>query len=210
MFFAGGIIFGGMKDSLRAVWRWVRWPLYVLVVGYVLLVIYDVQRLFDIDKTNEAVAAIHAQKITLADVQGSNLPPVPDQAENDATVAGIDKNNNGVRDDVELAIFKKYPNSAKIRAAELQYAMTTQLMLTKVYNKETWVAAAQEVARGNLCIGMTTEDFHLYLSRYREIDSLEINNSARKTAQDKAYDFTTGHGDREGSLCDIDLKTLPN
>src|SRR3972149_3364926 len=149
-----------MKDSLRAVWRWVRWPLYILVAGYVLLVIYDVQRVFDIDKTNEAVAAIHAQKITLADVTGQNLPPVPDQAENDATIAGIDKNNNGIRDDVELAIFKKYPTSAKIRAAELQYAMALQLMLTKVTNTETWIAAAQEVGRGNLCIGMTTKDFH--------------------------------------------------
>ena len=212
MFFAGGIIFGGMKDSLRAVWRWVRWPLYVLVVGYVLLVIYDVQRLFDIDKTNEAVAAIHAQKITLADVQGTNLPPIPDQAENDATIEGIDKNNNGVRDDVELAIFKKYPNSAKIRAAELQYAMATQLMMTKVTNSETWIAAAEETSRGNACIGLTIPDKNLktYIARSEEVEELVRNTSERKIANDKAYDFTTSFGLPNTDICNVKLDTLPN
>ena len=123
-----------MKDFLRAVWRWVRWPVLVLGFLYAVLVGFRTFVLFDEEKTAEAVAQIHAQKITLADVMGTTLPPAPDQAENDATVAGIDKNNNGIRDDVELAIFKKYPNSAKIRAAELQYAMALQLMLTKVTN----------------------------------------------------------------------------
>ena len=56
---------------------------------------------------------------------GTNLPPQPYEPENDATVAGLDKNNNGIRDDVELAIFAKYPKSAKIRAAELQYPTNT-------------------------------------------------------------------------------------
>src|SRR3989344_3884166 len=185
-----------MKDSLRAVWRWVRWPLYGLVVGYVLLVIYDVQRLFDIDKTNEAVAAIHAQKITLEDVQGSNLPPVPDQAENDATVAGIDKNNNGVRDDVELAIFKKYPNSAKIRAAELQYASALQMELTKVTNTETWKAVAEEDGRAHLCILQTKAD-------RKEIEFLVFNTQIRKDAQIKAFEFITSFGPASGTVCDV-------
>ncbi len=62
---------------------------------------------------------------------GKHLPLTPNKEENDATVAGIDNNGNGIRDDVELAIFAKYPNSAKIRAAELQYAMALQLMIKK-------------------------------------------------------------------------------
>jgi len=193
------------------VWRWVRWPVYILAGAYVVLLIWDAVRLADVDKTAKAVAAIHAQKITLADVTGDTMIKTGvDQATYDATVAGIDSNSNGIRDDVEMAIWKKYPNSAKIRAAELQYAMALQLMLTKVTNNGTWVAAAQEVGRGNLCIGMTTEDFHLYLSRYREVDALVVNNPARKAAQDRAYDFTIGHGDKEGDVCDINLNTLPN
>src|SRR3990167_1471135 len=192
-----------MKDSLRTIWRWVKWPIYILAAGYVLLVIYDIQRLFDIDKTNEAVAAIHAQKITLADVQGTNLPPVPDQAENDATVAGVDKNNNGVRDDVELAIFKKYPNSAKIRAAELQYAMTEQMYLTRVFNTETWKAVAEEVGRAHLCV------LDVDANR-KEVEAWTSNTQLRKETRTKAFEFITTHGDAPGKPCDVDISTLPN
>ena len=42
-------------------------------------------------------------------VNGHTLPPEPDKALNDATLFGIDTNNNGVRDDVERYIYKKYP-----------------------------------------------------------------------------------------------------
>ena len=41
------------------VWRWVKWPVIVVVVAYALLVIWDVFRLNDVDKTNAAVVAIH-------------------------------------------------------------------------------------------------------------------------------------------------------
>ena len=41
-------------------------------------------------------------------VDGHTLPPEPDKALNDSTLLGIDTNNNGVRDDVERWIYKKY------------------------------------------------------------------------------------------------------
>ena len=201
MFFAGGIIFGGMKDSLRAVWRWVRWPLYILAVGYVLLVLYDVQRLFDIDKTNEAVAALHAQKITLEDVQGTNLPPIPDQAENDATIEGIDKNNNGIRDDVELAIFKKYPSDKKARGAALQYASAEQMYLTKVFNTETWKAVAEETGRAVGCLINSELNF----KELETIEGLVANTQKRKETRTKAFEFITSHGDAKGVSCDVSL-----
>ena len=201
-----------MKSFLHVVWRWVRWPLMVLVFLYAVLVGFRTVMLFDEDKTAEAVAAIHAQKITLSDVEGKNLPPVPDKAENDATIAGIDKNNNGIRDDVELAIFKKYPNSAKIRAAELQYAMATQLMMTKVYNSETWIAAAEETSRGNACIGQTIPDKNLktYIARSDEVEQLVRNTPERKIANDRAYDFTTSFGLPNNDICNVDLTALQN
>ena len=200
-----------MKEFLRAVWRWVRWPVLVLGFLYAVLVGFRTVMLFDEDKTNAAVAEIHAQKITLADVMGTGLPPAPDKAENDATVAGIDKNNNGIRDDVELAIFKKYPNSAKIRAAELQYAMALQLMLTKVTNSETWIAAAKETSRGNLCIGdVFQDDFVNYLAHSEEVEKLVTNTPQRQQAEDRAYDFTTSYGLPNTEICNVDLDTLPN
>ena len=187
-----------MKDSLRAVWRWVKWPLIVLAVLYAIDVAWAVWYRSNEAQTNAAVAAIHAQKITLADVMGTNLPPVPDQAENDATVAGIDKNNNNIRDDVELAIFKKYPNSAKIRAAELQYAMTEQMYLTKVTNTETWKAVAEEVGRAQLCALEVKAD-------WEAAGKLVFNNKLRLGAQEKVFEFITGYGPAKGTACDVSL-----
>ena len=74
---------------------------------------------YNLDKTNEQVVKIHNTKLMMDDVIGKNLPPDPG-AEADKTVQGIDANKNGIRDDVELAIFKAYPDSAKTRAVMLQ------------------------------------------------------------------------------------------
>jgi hypothetical protein len=201
-----GGFFGGsngrlinMKGSLKVIWLWVKWPVLVLVVAYGALVIWRTFVLFDEDKTKEAVAGIHAARITLADVNGDNLPPVPDQAENDATVEGVDKNNNGIRDDVELAIFAKYPNDKKARAAALQYAMTEQMYLTKVTNMETWKAVAEEVGRAESCLIRAktgSEDFEL-------ISDLVFNSSQRKAIRTEVFNYITSHGDAEGTPCDI-------
>jgi len=41
-------------------------------------------------------------------IHGHTLPPEPDPVVNNATLGGVDSNGNGVRDDVERAIYKKY------------------------------------------------------------------------------------------------------
>ena len=43
----------------------------------------------------------------------SNLPPMPDPKANDATLAGIDTTGIGVRDDVQIWIFKNYTTTIK-------------------------------------------------------------------------------------------------
>jgi len=52
----------------------------------------------------EAVEVIH----------GYTLPPEPDKIINNSTLLGIDSNNNGVRDDVEIWILKKYKDKHPI------------------------------------------------------------------------------------------------
>lgn len=186
-----------MKDSLLRVWQWVKWPLFVLVVLYVAAVVWRTFDMFDEDKTAAAVAEIHAQKVTLADVDGSKLPAAPDSAVNDATVEGIDANGNGIRDDVELAIFEKYTDQ-KARAAALQYAMAEQMYLTKVYNTETWKAVAEETTRAHLCVMETEVDRKI-------IESFVFNTEIRKDAEKKAYEFTTSHGEAPGQVCDVEF-----
>ena len=47
-------------------------------------------------------------------IHGYILPPEPDPAINNSTLLGIDSNNNGVRDDVEIWILKKYKDKHPI------------------------------------------------------------------------------------------------
>lgn len=204
-----------MKYWQRA-WRVVRWLILAVVLLYIGLVLYRIPAVREQEKTAEVVAQIHAQKITLADVMGKALPPAPDPQENNATVAGIDKNDNGIRDDVELAIFKEYPNSAKIRAAELQYAMTEQLFLTKVFNTETWKAVAEADSRASFCVSLTYPRTNLKTfgqvidSRIKEVESLVFNTQQRRMSKDSAFEFTTSYGLNSTNACDVNLANLPN
>jgi hypothetical protein len=190
------VLLDDVKASLAKVWRFARWPLLVVLALYAALVIYRIPAVGEKKRTAEAVARIHAQKITLDDVMGKNLPPAPDPASVDATVAGVDANKNNIRDDVELAILKKYPSSARIRAAELQYAMAEQMYLTQVFNTETWKAVAEETGRANICMSLTK-------ANEEYVESLVFNTPVRKQAQEKAFEFITSHGSAAGTPCDI-------
>ncbi len=176
-------------------------------------------------KTQKAVDFINSQKITLFDVFGNNLPPKPDQAQNDSTISGIDTNHNFVRDDVELAIYQRYPNSAKIRSAMLQYAQALQLELTQVVDSGTLVATIRKESRGMNCVAETgpeisLKDPHEKIlaglavgdDRQKEIDDLVLNTDLRKKKQSDVFEkyMTTYSIPATDQECDIDSLTLPN
>jgi hypothetical protein len=181
-------------------------------------------RLYQKNQTEKAIEFINSKKITLDDVMGKNLPSEPDKKVNDSTIAGIDANKNYIRDDVELAIFKKYPNSAKIRAAELQYAQALQLELTQVSNSKTLVPVMQKEDYGSLCIGKTAPDVSLKDSREKiiaalavgenrtkEVETLVLNTDSRIQRQSDIYKkYMTGYASLPGNECDIELSSLPN
>ncbi len=56
---------------------------------------------------NNVISNSVALEISLV-INGHRLPPEPDETLNDSTLLGIDVNDNGVRDDVERWIYKKY------------------------------------------------------------------------------------------------------
>lgn len=58
----------------------------------------------------------------------AHLPPDPGEA-GKQTIAGIDSNNNGVRDDVERHIYHAYPNDKEARALLTGNAVTLQRLL---------------------------------------------------------------------------------
>lgn len=212
-----------MKNIFYRIWRIVKIPLAVILVLFIGLVIYRIPVVKERARTDEVVKKIQAQKITLADVLGNNLPPEPDPRLKDYTVEGIDANGNGIRDDVELAIFKLHPDSARIRAAELQYAMALQIELTQVFNSGTLVATLQQTTRSILCIGdrgpnvslsdsqdIINKAFAVTSTLQKEVESLVLNTNERKAKRKKIFNYMTSHGDMGGPDCDIDPSSLPN
>ena len=205
-----------MKPILWRVWHVVRWPLAVLVILYVAIVIYSFPHALEKEKTEETIARINAQKLTIENVNGEHLPPPPDPAQVDATIEGVDANANGIRDDVELAIFERYPDSPKIRAAELQYAMALQMELTQVFNSETWKAAVIQGSRGYACISETyprtnlDEYFRITDARTEEVQQMLLNTSERKDKWNQIDEYATSFGLPNENLCDLDLNGLSN
>ncbi len=161
----------------------------------------------------QEVEKIHNTKLTLDDVIGTNLPPDPGTLA-DQTIAGVDANDNGIRDDVELAIFNAYPDSAKTRAVLLQYALLLQTEETEpVVNKQiATVIAGEEYSRAFDCVGeivpKSNDDIQKIQAYITFVDNKQLNTTKRKyikTNFDNLIEsFELQHG------CDVNLKTLPN
>jgi len=207
------------------------WSVGKIIIGfivgvYIIILIVGRLALEDDKKTVEQVAKIHNTKITMNDVLGTNLPPEPSNP--DETVQGVDANNNGIRDDVELDIFEAYPNSQKTRAVLLQYALTQQMAVNQpIENAETANAVAGEDSRAYGCIGdgkwiiinilrenSTDKDVEKARAlgyELREfIEKRQENTKDRKTAIHDFYELLIDSSDDIGGKCDIDLSTLPD
>ncbi len=199
--------------QLQKFWKIYRYIYFILIILYIALYTTGFVRMIQANKTQETIDFINSKKITMDDVMGTNLPPVPDRKLNDSTIAGIDANNNYIRDDVELAIFEKYPNSAKIRAAQLQYAQALQLELTKVYSSETLIPVIQKGDKAFNCFGYSLQDTSFYAAQEKasEIESIILNTKSREDKQlaiEKKYMATYSLSNSQS--CDIDPSLLQN
>jgi hypothetical protein len=188
---------------LNKCWRVARWVLLALLL---LLIggffFYALPKGAEQAKTEQAVARIHATKLTWNDIF-EPLPPVPDPTLNNATLAGVDSNDNGIRDDVEIAIYNEHKNSARVTAGELQYAKELQMEFTDVTNSATLVAVMQEESGGFLCIDNDAEQ--------KEVENLVFNTDLRKNYREKIFnEYYTSWGIPDTASCNVDPKSLPN
>jgi hypothetical protein len=191
-----------------------KWFGVFFIVGFLVLFVIRWFHIRDLDRTELQVQKIHATKLQLADVMGENLPPDPG-AQADATIAGVDANENGIRDDVELAIFKAYPNSAKTRAVLLQYALALQMeTIQPIVNTSTVTEVVREQSRAYACIGEIVS--RIDSKKFdQETDNLtdfaktrQLNTQARKDQRSNFLEYVRSYSELKG--CDIDYKTLPN
>ncbi|MDO8562159.1 MAG: hypothetical protein Q7S05_05080 [bacterium] len=204
--------------------KWWFWVLATPLILFIAVVIYRIPFVMEKDRTEQVVAQIHAQKLTMNDVNGEHLPPPPDPALVDATIEGVDANANGIRDDVELAIFKKYPDSARIRSAELQYAKALQMELGDTFNVETLTAVVWEESRGYFCIDSTfpqlpksasSEEWNQqdkkFNSRITEVKNLVFNTNARVQKREDIFNkYASSHSSPSDEFCDVDFSKLAN
>jgi hypothetical protein len=202
----------------KALWLGTKRGILLIILTFLILVAFRLPVNLQKEKTYKQIAKIRSTKLTLDDVMGKNLPPPPDPALKDATIQGFDSNKNGIRDDVELAIFEKYPNSARIRAALLQYALALQTQMTlDVVNKETFVATIEELEEKALnCIWklVPRDDLGKFIEETDHFENF-VKEAQYNTAERKIYYknlLEKNLGSFSGSLesCDIDPSSLPN
>ncbi|MCX6753789.1 MAG: hypothetical protein NTV03_01905 [Candidatus Nomurabacteria bacterium] len=203
------------KKVFAHVLKILKWAFLILVGVFIILVIARIPHALNQQKTDAQIIKIHNTKLTLPDVMGENLPPYPG-VEADKTVQGIDANNNGIRDDVELAIFKEYPNSAKTRAVLLQYALTLQMeVMQPIINTSTATEVAREQSRAYVCIGdvLSRENLEKF---NKEADTFTnfvkermFNTEERKNNRSIFVDNVRSYSNLE-QKCDIDLFILSN
>jgi hypothetical protein len=90
------------------------------------------------------------------------LPPQPDLKESDTTLEGIDTNSNGIRDDVERKIIKRYKHNKLATALLLSGAKQYQAVLEQPLSNAQEIR--KEISRYINC--------RVYLARFNsEIDS---------------------------------------
>ncbi len=204
---------------LKKILKWVG------ITFLVLFVVAEIIRLpfrLENEKTAAQVIKIHNTKLQLSDVMGDNLPPDPGM-EADKTIAGVDINKNGIRDDVEIAIFKEYPKSAKTRAVLLQYALTLQMQFTQeLINKEIVTEIVTENSRARSCVADTlvprkTPESHRASADIDKIDkyvyfleNIQVNTEDRKIYNDDFYKHLGSFSDSNNEDCDIDFSKLSN
>jgi len=116
----------------------------------------------------------------------TNLPPDPGAA-GKLTLAGIDSDNDGVRDDVQRWIVMTYPNSQKTRAALIQMAKATQVILINANNVANARSYSLDEGRASDCIsyirkqvlGVGNSDAY---NVKREMDAIYLNTYSRTKA----------------------------
>jgi hypothetical protein len=95
-------------------------------------------------------------------INGYKLPAEPDLKESDTTLEGIDTNSNGIRDDVERKIIKKYSHNKLATALLLSGAKQYQAVLEQPLSNAQEIR--KEISRYINC--------RVYLARFNsEIDS---------------------------------------
>lgn len=76
-------------------------------------------------------------------INGHAVPPMPDPKQNNATVAGVDSDNNGIRDDLDRYIAEHFGNDPIYEDVVIYEKAQTKAVLNPT--KENVIAAVREM-----------------------------------------------------------------
>ncbi len=140
------------------------------------------------------------------------LPPDPGK-KGEETLEGIDSNQNEVRDDVERHIGTKYTDSAKTRAALMQYAQAMQENIVAFSSKTESLANKHKVLRAFDCL-VYVVGISSAATMMTEFEALVANTMPRLQAylgSPQGTDFYRLPQAAERKLrCTFDPDALPN
>jgi len=145
----------------------------------------------------------------------ATLPPDPGEA-GLATIAGIDSDKDGVRDDVQRFVALTFPDSQRTEAALLQLAKSYQAWIeVPADDVDAAYAASEKNARATECLFAVTTTEKAYAARI-ELKLQALNTDARQDnffATDKLLSggvFETTPDFQSGSTCEFNPQALPN
>jgi hypothetical protein len=130
-------------------------------------------------------------------------------------LAGIDADQDGVRDDVEQYIAETYPDSAKTRAALMQYARNIQEALLMAEDKEASVELGLKRSGAIECL-VYVRDPEEAIVIFGELRARILNTDERSSAYIKANNHLSGvdfprvsEGERR-AFCDFNPDVMEN
>lgn len=109
-------------------------------------------------------------------INGITVPREPAPSVNNATLAGVDSNKNGVRDDIERLIAREFGNSTDTYIVAFDHAKTLQTALVAPSR-----AAANAHARLVACKGASL------LGKLKQITVATLNTNVRSRAYGSAF-----------------------
>jgi hypothetical protein len=141
-------------------------------------------------KSTIDAAMTYARPLSLTVVvHNQPVPPDPGLA-SDQTIAGIDSDSDGVRDDVQRYIVLNYVDKPQVLNPLLKYAAASQSFLSFAIDKNSARAIDSQRERATRClVSLRPEDG---FSIRNDIRARQLNTASRRVAYDAADNYLSG------------------
>lgn len=117
--------------------------------------------------------------------------PMPNEKLNDKTIAGVDSDADGIRDDIQRWINEDFADKPKVKMAMKQIAMGMQLALISAPNKIQSIIATRKVLNDMDCLNYVV-GIDMQIKVRKTLESKMLNTKDRHYAKIMANDNFSG------------------